>query len=119
MPRTAAAVVNDLGHLNLDGTHMPRLYELGQELEQLPDRATAVEPVLKFIERNSEADLGVPGPLVHFLETIPGYDDAVVKSVKRTPTMLTLWMLNRILNVVDNRDRRNELLALVRPIATN
>jgi hypothetical protein len=56
--------------------------------------------VLRFIENHPDEDLGAPGPLVHFVERFyrRGYEDQLVESVRRRPTELNLWMLNRLIN---------------------
>ena len=53
-----------------------------------------------FMENNPNIDYGMPGPIVHFMESYykKGYEDELLKSVKRKPTQHTVWMLNRILN---------------------
>ena len=45
----------------------------------------------------------MPGPIVHFMESYykKGYEDELLKSVKRKPTQHTVWMLNRVLNDVN------------------
>lgn len=71
-----------------------------------------------FIERNAHADLGSPGPLVHFIERhYPRYCRHLVESVERHPTTHTLWMLNRILNGRPSDEERAELLKLLAAIA--
>ncbi|MBQ4220938.1 MAG: hypothetical protein II666_15450 [Butyrivibrio sp.] len=51
-----------------------------------------------FMENNPNIDYGMPGPIVHFMESYykKGYEDELLKSVKRKPTQHTVWMLNRI-----------------------
>ncbi|MDR1180755.1 MAG: hypothetical protein LBL13_02090 [Bacteroidales bacterium] len=59
-----------------------------------------VEPILRFMEDFPEADFGQPGPLTHFVETFygNGYEELLYQSVKRKPTLHTIWMVNRIIN---------------------
>jgi hypothetical protein len=59
-----------------------------------------VEPVLRFIEGHPGIDYGMPGALVHFVETFygKGYEALLLDSVERKPTATTVWMLNRVLN---------------------
>ena len=45
-----------------------------------------------------DADLGSPGPLVHTLEALKGYEAELIRSVRRSPSRLSVWMVNRILN---------------------
>ena len=58
------------------------------------------EDLFMFMENNPNIDYGMPGPIVHFMESYykKGYEDELLKSVKRKPTQHTVWMLNRILN---------------------
>ena len=61
------------------------------------------EDLFMFMENNPNIDYGMPGPIVHFMESYykKGYEDELLKSVKRKPTQHTVWMLNRVLNVVN------------------
>jgi hypothetical protein len=73
----------------------------------------AADVILRCIERLSASteidarfDLGTPGPLVHTLESLPDYQEFLVASLRRQPTPLTVWMLNRIINgTTDNQER--------------
>jgi len=74
----------------------------------------------QFFEEHAGADLGVPGPLVHFLERFyPQYLDELCASVARKPTTYTVWMLNRILNAKPPEAIRERLIALLRAVANN
>ena len=61
------------------------------------------EDLFMFMENNPTIDYGMPGPIVHFMESYykKGYEDELLKSVKRKPTQHTVWMLNRVLNDVN------------------
>jgi hypothetical protein len=72
----------------------------------------------RFFEEHSAAHLGMPGPLVHFLEQFyPQYVEELVASVNRRPTSYTLWMLNRILNADITGDLRERLTSVLRMAA--
>lgn len=114
--RDLAEIVGDLERVQFVGDYMTRLYELSDELEQLPDGRRAIEPVFRFLEVNADKDLGAPGPLVHFIEAVPGHEEVLLQSLRRTPTALTVWMLNRLVNVRAGEER-NMLLGLMRGIA--
>ncbi len=62
------------------------------------ERLPAVPAILNLIERFPDAEFGAPGPLVHELEAIPGYENLLMGSLQRQPAGLTVWMANRILN---------------------
>lgn len=59
-----------------------------------------IESILLLMEENPDLDYGEPGPLVHFMEKYyrKGYEERLVDSIKRRPTMQTVWMINRIIN---------------------
>ena len=66
---------------------------------------------LAMMERHPLSDFGCPGAIVHFVERAYGqgeeaqeeYDRMVAASVRRRPALHTLWMLNRIINVSQDR----------------
>lgn len=68
----------------------------------------AVEPILRFMETHPFIDYGMPGALVHFVETFygKGYEQKLVESIERTPTTHTVWMLNRVINGTKSPDTR-------------
>ena len=77
-----------------------KLYELTDIGSQLEDPTAVFPAVFEFLETNDGAELGEPGPLVHFLEaSFPGgYEGLLVRSLDRSPTRYTVWMANRLLN---------------------
>lgn len=91
------------------------LYELFERYANLDDQSELFETIFSYMEKNHSEDLGSPGPLVHFVEKgYPEYLGLLKKSLKRQPTNLTIWMLNRILNSELELDLRNELLELLK-----
>jgi hypothetical protein len=90
-------------------------------LEALCDEARDVggpacmPAMFDVMERLDHADLGSPGPLVHTIEGWPGYENLLADSLRRKPSPLTVWMVNRILNThLDNVDAWLDLLRSVR-----
>jgi hypothetical protein len=88
-------------------------YQLVEQWEAAGVGEEAVEPILRFIERDLDIDLGTPGPLVHFVEQFDGYDQKLFASLARKPTSHTVWMLHRIINVTHARARRERLVGLL------
>lgn len=76
------------------------------ELEMQGVGIEAVAPLLKLMERHPMDDFGAPGAIVHFVERFykKGYEELLVESVKRRPTMHTVWMLNRVMNGSNNKE---------------
>lgn len=73
---------------------------------------SAVEPLLLFMERHPLSDFGMPGAIVHYVEQFykNGYEDLLIASVIRRPTMHTVWMINRIKNAGENSERYEKIL---------
>jgi len=77
-----------------------------------------VETVLRFVETPPEIDYGPPGPLVTLIEGFlrmdtashDRYNSLVLASIERRATAHTAWLLNRIINVEKDSDRRNVYL---------
>jgi len=80
--------------------------------KELRDRGAVMEcadDIFDLMERLDDVDLGSPGPLVHSLEsTGTAYEPSLKASLRRKPTPLSVWMVNRILNT-DRADRRHWL----------
>jgi hypothetical protein len=91
---------------------------LAEEIERHPQGVVLVREVLKLFETHPQRDFGVPGPLAHAIETYygRGYEDELATSVRRSPTMLTLWLANRVANAED--ERSVAFVALLREAST-
>lgn len=94
----------DLSNVNSDG--MEQLYELTDAVLMLSAPESAIPEMFSLMERMPDTKLGAPGPLVHTLEAIPGYEQYLVDSVRKKPSLLSVWMVNRILNSPITEDRR-------------
>jgi hypothetical protein len=81
----------------------------------------SVEPILQFMEKHPTLEYGTPGPLVHFVEDFytKGYEKKLLESVRRKPTMITVWMLNRVLNGTEEVVKRRRLVRAMRLAASN
>jgi len=93
-----------------------RLYRLCDEMRAANDVALCAPVMFRTMERLDAVELGTPGPLVHTLETWRGgYERFLVESIRRKPSPLAVWMVNRILNTkpADTGD----WLALLRSVA--
>lgn len=83
-----------------------------QEIEESGIGLQAVEPLLQLMERHPLSDFGMPGSIVHFVEKFykRGYEQLLISSVERRPTMHTVWMLNRVKNGEENQQEYIEIL---------
>jgi hypothetical protein len=123
MPRTfdqildglAALKPEDFDLMKPDSNGPERLKALTEELMLLPQPERGILAMFQLMERMPEVDLGSPGPLVHTLEQMRGhYESELVESLKRKPTPLSVWMVNRILNVTRSPEQRQFYLNLLR-----
>ena len=73
-----------------------------------------VAPILDFISKHPEVDFGAPGELVHFVERFyhQGYEELLMESVLKSPTVHNIWMLHRCYNANDP-DLVRQIQALV------
>jgi hypothetical protein len=133
MARTLPEIVEAFSALTAEDFDLDRkeasgvdqLHALAEELLSTARPDQAAEIILSFIERVTAEDLrpprydfGTPGPLVHSLEKLPGYEDHLLSSLKRRPAPLTVWMLNRLING-STKDRREQLLDCLRQVCAH
>lgn len=83
-----------------------------EEMEENYNQLDSVQPLLRMMERHPLTDFGSPGPIVHFVERFykKGYEEELLLSLKRMPTLHTVWMLNRLINGTDQAEVYLDLL---------
>jgi len=113
------ARLHALTDVDTDDYLVSRLYELCALVENDPDSSSVIPYIFAFFEAHPEADFGAPGPLVHFLETRPDYEEHLIESVVRKPIGPTVRMVNAILNSQIPLGKRTALLDLLRSVETN
>ena len=105
---------SDFDYANVHVRGPERLAELTEPLKALPGAEKAIPEMFAVMERLRDADLGSPGPLVHTIERWRGrYENELVNPVRRCPSMLSVWMVNRILNTGLPDDTRREYMSLL------
>jgi len=92
------------------------LYDILDGFEEMQGRSRAVRTMFGVLERFPSADLGAPGPIVHELEAIPGFEGSLRASVRRRPTPSTVWMVNRVLNSELTPIQRRTWLTILRSV---
>jgi hypothetical protein len=70
--------------------------------------------IFSLLERFPDAEFGLPGPPVHALEAIPGYEPLLRDSLRRQPGWQTVTMVGRILNTRLPDDQREAWLSELR-----
>jgi hypothetical protein len=126
MPRNVAKIAadfdalaaQDFDYANSGAIGSERLSELCDEMLEVNDPIACAPVLFRTMERLDEVELGTPGPLVHTLESWPGgYEKLLTQSVRRKPTPLSVWMVNRILNT--NPSDAKSWLELLGSVADN
>lgn len=94
------------------------IYDVEEKIELIKDEGAGIEivtPLLQIMERHPLDDFGMPGAMVHFIETFyPRYEPDLIESLKRRPALHTVWMLNRCINISSKKD---EYLSIMKEIA--
>lgn len=92
-------------------------YKTNEVIEKIKQESNAFEYlpfIFSVMETNPELDYGMPGPVVHFMESYykNGYEEILLRSVQNMPTSHTVWMLNRVINdpKLGNREMYIEVL---------
>ena len=113
MTRSVDDLVSELHAFEPNGDGADNVHRLNEVLAgfaELPGCERVAPAVFALVERHPQADFGTPGPLVHALESLPGYPALLADSLDRQPTELTAWMANRLLNSKLARDDRADWL---------
>jgi hypothetical protein len=121
MPAAISTVIARLDAFVATDCEADNMAELNAILEPffrgMRGRQRALDALFRVLERSRNKLLGAPGPVVHAIEKIPGYEPRLQKSLKRIPTDLGIWMANRILNVLEEPADRAPWTALLETIA--
>ena len=72
-----------------------------------------------LFERYPEEDNEVLWGLLHGIEDIPGSNESVIASVQRRPSLMTVLMLNRMINAGQIQSAGVDLLDHIRSVATD
>ncbi len=93
-------------------------YDMEEKMELIKQNGAGIEtvtPILEIMERHPLEDFGMPGAMVHFAEGFgEEYKLLLINSLKKRPSMHTVWMLNRCINGSANKD---EYIALLKEIS--
>ncbi|HYH47078.1 MAG TPA: hypothetical protein VEG34_15460 [Thermoanaerobaculia bacterium] len=109
-------LLEELSALEFEEDYLSELDDIAERLVEEDARGEAIEPVFRFLETHRDIDLGLPGPLVHYLERFfhKGYEEKLMDSLRRAPTPRTVWMLNRLLNGLAGSAKEPYLLEMKR-----
>lgn len=109
---TTNEIIEKLKSLKIDSSEDHESLELIDELttflRQNSDGHLACQEMISLLERHPEIEFGLPGEPVHTLENFAGfYEEFLMKSLDKHPTQMTIWMLNRMINVHTGKEQKN------------
>ena len=82
---------------------MRALHDLVEELRLVGPSPDHVDAILRALAESPPlTHFGDPGPLVHYVETVPGFRTALYARARATPTMHFLRMLGRCVDAADD-----------------
>lgn len=98
-------------------------YDMVELMEQNQLGVESVQPILELMEKHPLVEFGSPGPLTHFIEKFYQqnsrfYEDLLLQSVLKQPTVHTVWLLNRIINGVKTENSL-ELIQVLKSVSVN
>lgn len=90
-------------------------YQCVEDLETAGVGIEAVAPLLEIYERHPLSDFGMPGDITHFAERFygKGYEELLLESFRRRPTVHTAWLMNRCVNGEKDEGKWQSMLALM------
>lgn len=99
MPRPTVSVANDIATFVPQDGNWIALDTLLAELWQTGHPEQAITELLSVFERYPDADGdGVVWGVLHGLESLPGYEPELLRSLTRQPSEFGVRMLGRLLN---------------------
>ena len=83
-----------------------------EELDESGEGINAVLPLLRFLERHPMADISMTSAVVRYMEQFygRGYENILMDSVRRRPTVHTVRMLGRLRNAAIDEGQDGEEL---------
>jgi hypothetical protein len=118
MPRAASDIVEDIRCFEPTGGNWLALDRLLGELFQAGAGPLGIDAMLGVFERFPADDgAGVFWGIVHGLESLPGYEGEVIKSVCRAPSEFSVLMIGRLLNAGVEEVGDVRLVPLLREVA--
>jgi len=120
MARTAAKVVADIRDFQPVRGNWRALDALLAELWATGEAGRHIPDLLAVLERFPEDDgAGVLWSVVHGVESLPGYEPELVRSVRRQPSELGVTMVGRLLNGGVSQVGDVSLIGLLREVAAS
>lgn len=83
-----------------ESTNYESIYQIIDKIDIKNEGRNYLPIFFDFLEKNYNYDIGSPGPMVHIIEEIGGYEKYLFESIKKRPTKSTIMLLNRLFNYI-------------------
>lgn len=89
------------------------LDEIDDEIEKFRKSldSSVIQEIFMIFEKYPQFHFGIPGSLTHYVESFykqgDTYEKELMASLNRTPTELTLFMLNRLINGTEDKVKKS------------
>ena len=118
MARSVSEIIADIEDFRPSKGNWLGLDALLQELFLSGSASVGIDAMLHVFERcPGEDGAGVFWSIVHGLESLPGYENRLVESIRRVPSAFALLMVNRLLNAECREVGSVWLLSLLEQVA--
>ena len=118
-PQDAVEIISGIESVE-DASELARLDAAVTSLlsSAYPERGMGA--LLRVFERFPDQDgYGVFWSILHGLEGLPGYEEALIESIRRQPSEFSLLMVSRMLNAGRTHVNGTDLLGLLDEVARN
>lgn len=108
--------------MSLDPTDDDFVLQVDNLVESVEEKnyEQLIPSIFRFFESHPLDDCGAPGTLVHLVENFyPNYKDSLLNSIKNSPNVVAILMVNRILNSNLSPQERDEYLSALNIVALN
>ncbi|WP_413511689.1 hypothetical protein [Myroides odoratus] len=98
-------------------------YDIVDIMEQNQMGMEAVQPIIELMEKYPLVEFGSPGALTHFMEKFYQensrfYEELLLQSILKQPTVHTVWLLNRVINGTKTENDK-ELIQALKSVSMN
>jgi len=103
-----------------DPDELQKLDDSIQQLLASENSELGIDALLRVFERFPNKDAyGIFWSIVHGLESLPDYEEKLVESVRRQPSLFGLLMIERMLNAGITQVRGVNLLSILKDVAAD
>lgn len=114
-------ILNEIAQISFEygEADIQKMYEICDHIKILDNPREILPHLFSWFEKFSTYDVGNPGPFVHLIEESNDYHELLMDSIARKPTIVTLWMVNRLVNRTENSRDKDTWLQVLKDCVDN